>query len=336
MSKVTLNDLKINDLMDLYSDTLASYKDYYLVQEPLKNPKSNKYAFIILDYDNNIIDSWETNEDYSKMTFNQINNSKDHSEFLKRVDKYIEENDLEDYKNDYELLNYQYYDDDDDYFYDWNKGIHYSWKPSYITKEEAFEKYNNSKTLCIHKEDPTTTMLSQIYEGKGWDVINKPSEISSDVLNDLIDSHERIVMLGHGTSFGLIGSVGPEQAPHLKDKKLFALWCNADAYCDKYLSDKKGFFACGNMPSDDNEARAVGFNVSHKYMDDNITYWCKLCADVVEQCLEGNAKAGCKYIRDEYWKAYGNSDNPDEVGITLYNYQRTKTAGEGLINPPKD
>ena len=52
--------------------------------------------------------------------------------------------------------------------------------------------------------------------------------------------------------------------------------------------------------------------------------------------VEGNAKAGCKYIRDEYWKAYGNSDNPDEVGITLYNYQRTKTAGEGLINPPKD
>ena len=204
----------------------------------------------------------------------------------------------------------------------------------YISEEEALEKYCKSNTLCLHKSDPTTTMLKQIYEGKGWDVINDCYSIDSNTLAKLIDKHERIVMLGHGSGYGLIGFIRPEHAPHLEPKKLFALWCNADAYCERYLPNKKGFFACGNMPSDEHEARAVGYNVSHNYMDDNITYWCKLCGDVVEKCLEGNAKEGCKYIRDKYWEKYGHSDNPEEVGITTYNYQRTKTAGEKLIPAP--
>lgn len=212
----------------------------------------------------------------------------------------------------------------------------YHWEPSYISKEEAFKKYNNSNTLCFHRYDPTTTMLSQIYEGKGWDVVNNSSEMSSETIADLIDSHDRIVMLGHGSGGGLIGFIGPDHAKHLEPKKLFALWCNADAYCNRYLPNKKGFFACGNMPSDDGEAKWVGYNVSHKYMDDNITYWCKLCGDVVEQCLEGDADKGCQYIREKYWEKYGHSDDPDETGITLYNYQRTKVAGQDLIDPPAD
>lgn len=205
----------------------------------------------------------------------------------------------------------------------------------YISEEEAFKKYNNSNTLCFHKTDPTTTMLKQIYNGKGWDVINNSNELSEDVLHKLIDAHERIVMLGHGTSQGLIGFINNCCAEHLKGKKLFMLWCNADRYWAHHKDLGRGWFCCGNMPSDSFEARAVGYNVTQEWMDENITYWCKLCGDVVEQCLEGNAKSGTKYIRDKYWEKYKDSKDPDQIGITIYNYQRTKTSGEeGLIPSP--
>lgn len=211
----------------------------------------------------------------------------------------------------------------------------YSYTPSYkLSKEEALKKYGKSNTICFHKTDPTTTMLDQIYSGKGWDVVNDSNEMSSDTIAALIDAHERVVMLGHGSSGGLIGFINPSHAKNLEPKKLFALWCNADAYCNQYLKDKKGFFACGNMPSDDHEASWVGFEVSHKYMDDNITYWCKLCGDVVEQCLEGDADAGCQYIREKYWERYYKG-TADEVGITKYNYVRTKVAGQANLPEPE-
>lgn len=229
----------------------------------------------------------------------------------------------------YDVKDIDVYNDDD---VDWDNKWHYT--PSYKTsKEEALKKYCNSNTLCFHKADPTTTMLEQIYAGRGWDVITDANEMSSDTIAALIDAHERIVMLGHGSAYGLIGFINSSHASHLKDKKLFALWCNADAYCNNYLKDKKGFFACGNMPSDEHEANWVGYHVSHKYMDDNITYWCKLCGDVVEQCLEGDADAGCKYIRDKYWEKY-HKGSADEVGITKYNYVRTKVAGQANLPEP--
>lgn len=232
----------------------------------------------------------------------------------------------------YDIYDVDVYGDDN---IDVDNKWHYTpYTPSYKTStEEALKKYCNSNTLCFHKTDPTTTMLEQIYAGKGWDVITDANEMSSDTISALIDAHERIVMLGHGSGYGLFGFINPIHASHLKNKKLFALWCNADAYCDKYLKGKTGFFACGNMPSDDSEARFVGYNVSHKYMDDNITYWCKLCGDVVEQCLEGDADAGCKYIRDKYWERY-HKGTADEVGITKYNYVRTKVAGQANLPEP--
>lgn len=200
--------------------------------------------------------------------------------------------------------------------------------------QKMFDKYNKSNTLCLHLNDRTTTMLRQIYEGKGWDVINDGYEVDHTTLHALIDSHERIVMLGHGTSWGLIGFIRDCCAEHLKGKKLFMLWCNADRYWAKHQDLGKGWFCCGNLPSDSGEARAVGYHVTQPWMDENITYWCKLCGDVVEQCLEGGAEAGTKYIRDNYWERYKDSDDPEQIGITIYNYQRTKVSGVDLIPAP--
>ncbi len=59
------------------------------------------------------------------------------------------------------------------------------------------------KTLVIHPKDSTTDFLSEIYSDKNWTVVN--TNVSKKFLKEQIKSHDRIVMLGHGTESGLIG-----------------------------------------------------------------------------------------------------------------------------------
>lgn len=59
------------------------------------------------------------------------------------------------------------------------------------------------KVLVIHPEDSSTDMLQAVYFDKGYDVIRDQS-ISNDELVEQIRSHDKIIMLGHGTPDGLI------------------------------------------------------------------------------------------------------------------------------------
>lgn len=189
------------------------------------------------------------------------------------------------------------------------------------------ETLNKSDTFVIHCEDRTTEMLKQIYEGKNWDVL-RDGNIDKDELQSLIESHDKIICLGHGTSFGLINrqgggyTVGPTEAKYLKNKKLFIIWCNASDYAKTH--GLHGFIT-GNMPSDKWEARAVGYDVEEKYMDDNITFWSKCCADYVDQALRGDFKGAAANIVKDYLAVYGDETkwNDQELGITKYNADRT-------------
>ena len=193
-----------------------------------------------------------------------------------------------------------------------------------------FDEFTKSNTLVLHKTDPTTTMLDQLYEGKGWDVIQSTYDLDQEELFRVVDAHERIVCLGHGSGYGLIGMFGPEMAPHFKDKKLFIIWCNADEYFTKH-NIGQGQFVTGNMPSEVWECRAAGCgDIGKQEMLDNITYWSKLCADVVENCLEGNVAPSVEYIRYNYIKAYG------EHPVTRYNSIRTKIQGTSMDENEKE
>lgn len=237
-----------------------------------------------------------------------------------------------------------FWDDDDDdysYFSRPQRSYTYGGYSNYQApkgKTGYVDKLNKSDTLVIHKSDPTTTMLSQIYDGKGWDVLND-TYVDKDEVHQLLQNHKRILMLGHGSPSGLMGGIiGPNEAPYLADKDLFVIWCNADAFFTRYLPEKHGFFCTSNLPSDANEASWVGFHVGQEYMDENITYWCKLCADVAERALDGDPQGAVQYVRDKYWERYGQGydvnevsddrnvkqDIPDEVRITKYNWVRTK------------
>lgn len=106
------------------------------------------------------------------------------------------------------------------------------------------KEYQKSNTLVIHPKDETTDCLSVIYEGRGWDVVRDPG-INSKVLKKLIKSHDRIIMLGHGTPAGLLAGgyiaeghwvrfhhfiVDVSFANVLKGKETFSIWCNSDAF----------------------------------------------------------------------------------------------------------
>lgn len=98
------------------------------------------------------------------------------------------------------------------------------------------------KTLVIHPKDSTTDFLSDIYLGKNWTVIT--TNISNGLLKRLIKTHDRIVMLGHGTEKGLIGFnrfiIDSKLVYLLRDKFCICIWCNADVFVKKY--GIKGFY----------------------------------------------------------------------------------------------
>jgi len=95
-------------------------------------------------------------------------------------------------------------------------------------------------TLVIHPKDKTTDFLKRIYQ-------NIPDKtvitggIDQDSLNQLIEIHDRVLFMGHGSPHGLfsVGQfdvkssyiVGDNAVKALKNKdNVLYLWCNADKF----------------------------------------------------------------------------------------------------------
>ena len=103
---------------------------------------------------------------------------------------------------------------------------------------------NQSETLVIHPDDPTTDFLSKIYEDKGYDVIDD-SFIGNGSVAELIKNHNRIIALGHGCEAGLFGGfemmINSSLVPLLRDKELIFIWCNADQFMKEHRL--QGFYS---------------------------------------------------------------------------------------------
>lgn len=98
-------------------------------------------------------------------------------------------------------------------------------------------------TLIVHPQDPTTTFLSGIYKN----LTNKTvvtGGITKDIMRKKIESHDRILMMGHGSPAGLF-SVGQfpgeysyivddSMAESLYNKDCILIWCYADHYINRH------------------------------------------------------------------------------------------------------
>jgi hypothetical protein len=100
------------------------------------------------------------------------------------------------------------------------------------------------KTLIVHPEDASTTFLEIVYAP----IENKTvitGGVSKTELMMLIQEHDRVMMMGHGSPGGLFGIgkfrncgayiIDQTMVPYLKSKKdnVF-IWCNADKFVDVF------------------------------------------------------------------------------------------------------
>lgn len=103
-------------------------------------------------------------------------------------------------------------------------------------------------TLVIHPSDRSTDFLKPIYSSIEATVIT--GGVSKDEVRDLIEKHDRVIMLGHGAPSGLF-SIGQFDQYGMvidhtmvealsKKKDNVYIWCNADQFVQKH--NLRGFY----------------------------------------------------------------------------------------------
>lgn len=127
------------------------------------------------------------------------------------------------------------------------------------------------KNLVIHPKDQTTDYLEYSYKR-----ISDNSKIIRDVhlskeeyMNQILNS-ERILLMGHGNSFGLLNP-NSEEKNHLidsidfpkilrKKNKVF-IWCDSDIYVNRFYSKhEKPILYTGMIISEKQEAKELQIN----------------------------------------------------------------------------
>ena len=117
------------------------------------------------------------------------------------------------------------------------------------------------KTLIIHPDDRSTDFLRAIYEPLENYTL-KTSGTRKET-NRQIKEHDRIIMCGHGTPWGLL-SVGKFEGAYIIDcdtvplfdgKECIFIWCNADRFVNAY--NLKGLYS-GMFVSEVGEAMMMG------------------------------------------------------------------------------
>lgn len=127
--------------------------------------------------------------------------------------------------------------------------------------------------LVIHiisTED--TRSFSNIYQGLETKVLINPS--SSEAKKAIIDEKDIIILIGHGTEYGLLNSrldgyfIDSGWVNLLRNKTIIGIWCYAGNFADRY--GLKGFFT-SNFISNVDELLECGFN-NFEHSDTIIEY----------------------------------------------------------------
>lgn len=153
------------------------------------------------------------------------------------------------------------------------------------------------KTLVIHPDDRTTDFLSQIYEGRDWTIENRrKEEISFKETVDLINEHDRIIMMGHGYPGGLFFThISPTIVPFIREKDCVCIWCNADQFVQKY--GIKGFYT-GMFISEVGEARWFEIDTTQEKIDYSNNLFTQLVTEHIDNPMIHSAlKEG--YVGDD-------------------------------------
>jgi hypothetical protein len=124
------------------------------------------------------------------------------------------------------------------------------------------------KTLVIHPKDSSTDFLIPIYMNlksfPDYDDVTIIRGGSKEEVDEQIQLHDRIMMMGHGSpqglfavgQFGMQGMIiGHSTVPLLENKECIFIWCNADKFVERY--NLKGLYS-GMFISEVSEANYCG------------------------------------------------------------------------------
>ena len=155
---------------------------------------------------------------------------------------------------------------------------------------------SNIKTLVVHPKDASTDFLKPIYEGiSNKTVISKGNKLK---VMDLIEAHDRILMMGHGSPNGLFamssfisGSayiIDNSIAPLLKNKTNVFIWCNADKFVER--NELKGFYS-GMFVSEVGEANFCGLKTDQQEVNESNCSFSIALAKVIEESIDDMHKS---------------------------------------------
>lgn len=176
-------------------------------------------------------------------------------------------------------------------------------------------------TLVIHPHDPTTDFLKPVYEHVPVKTVITGG-VNRDDLGVLIDRHDRIMMMGHGSPAGLLAVgqfpgaglfiVDHRLMPVLEKKKnSIFIWCNADHFVEYYELD--GFYS-GMFVSEVKEAVMMGLTDISQTLIDQSNDWFSLVAG--RHINEPAPESFCEKVKSEY--GILTTTNP----VAEYNHKR--------------
>ena len=175
------------------------------------------------------------------------------------------------------------------------------------------------KTLVIHPTDASTDFLKPIYANL-TDAIILNGGATKDQVKELMVRVDRIIMLGHGSPFGLfsvgkfIGNNGyivdATTVDALKHTECISIWCNADQFMNRH--ELNGFYS-GMFISEVGEATYCGLpGTLQETVTTSNNYFAQLLGEVINEPLS--------VIYEHVKENYGllTEDNP----VANYNHNR--------------
>jgi hypothetical protein len=151
------------------------------------------------------------------------------------------------------------------------------------------------KTLIIHPEDKSTFFLDIVYNNIPNKTVITKGTIKE--VNELIKTHDRVMMMGHGSPNGLftVGKfegmsnyvISRDTVELLREKtdNVF-IWCNADQFVEEY--DLKGFYS-GMFISEVGEAYYCGIprrHISQELVDESNYGFCNILGECINESTD--------------------------------------------------
>lgn len=163
------------------------------------------------------------------------------------------------------------------------------------------------EVLVIHPDDRSTDFLKPIYENIPNKVVIT-GNFTYDEVSSMIDEHEKIIMLGHGSPWGLF-SMGRFSTPkgyiidlnmvqQLSNKpQNIYIWCNADMFMNQHPT-LKGFYS-GMFISEVGEAKYMGvFGTNQEIIDESNNGF----SEILGKYSNENVETIYENVKNEYYE----------------------------------